>query len=161
MEEFAKQEFNKIKQEAEAAYKLIGQVYSPYLKKNISFNAKGLEHIKFNGRSKARLVSEQFTRLRFLKLVPTVIKDSHTLQEYKKTRCFEPVKSSGKWSKVAIDVEYFAFIAIINSVRIKVIIKWLAGGQPFFWSVIPFWKTDHELLGQIKKVFFEGDPEDQ
>jgi len=44
------EKFDKAKKEAENLYKSIGEVYCPYFKEKISFNVKGLEHIKFINR---------------------------------------------------------------------------------------------------------------
>lgn len=74
--------FKKIKEGAELQYKIVAAVFCPYLKKSVALNSKGLEHIKFKGRGKARPISDQFVRLKFLKLVPQILEKSHTLQEY-------------------------------------------------------------------------------
>ena len=60
-------------------------------------------------------------------------------------------------------VKYYGFVAIVNfKVKIKIIIKEAESGQPFFWSVIPFWKIKKDpITKQTKKVFHEGDPEKQ
>ena len=101
----------------------------PYLRTKINFNAKGLDHIKMKSWNKTRLASDQYLRLKFLKLVPEILKNSGTLQEIKETRNFERVKN-------------------------------IENGQPYFWSVVPFWKSQkNELCQKIKKVFHEGDLE--
>ena len=41
------QDFMAIKEKAEIFYKTIGEVYCPYFHEKISFNAKGLRHLKF------------------------------------------------------------------------------------------------------------------
>ena len=50
MIQFTEQQFNEIKQKGENFYKTIDQVYCPYFKEKISFNAQGLEHLKFKQR---------------------------------------------------------------------------------------------------------------
>lgn len=126
----------------------------------VHFNAKVLNHIKFKEWKKARLASDQYLRLKFIKLVPEIIKNSHTLQEIKECRVFERRKINSRWENRMEEVIYYGFIAIINKVRVKVIIKSLSGGSPYFWSVIPFWKnwTD-PLYIKTKKIFHEGDLE--
>ena len=57
-------------------------------------------------------------------------------------------------------VTYYGFVAIINTIKIKVIVKKIENGQPFFWSIIPFWKTKKDpICLETKKVFHEGDLE--
>ena len=77
--EIGQEEFDNIKKEAEESYKKIDEVYCPYFQKNISFNIKGLNHIKFKSWNRTRLIKDQYLRLKFLYLAPEVIKKSHTL----------------------------------------------------------------------------------
>jgi len=51
-------------------------------------------------------------------------------------------------------VEYFEFVSVIKNARIKVIVKKIEGGEPFFWSIIPFWKQ-----ADYGKRLYDGDPE--
>jgi hypothetical protein len=156
------EKLNEIKEKAEEFYKSIGEIYNPYLKRKISFNAKGLGHIKFKEWQKARLASEQYLRLKFLKVAPEIVSVSHTLQEYKETKCFERQKINSRWEFRMVDVKYYGFVAIIKKLRVKIIIKEIIGGNPYFWSVIPFWKTkNNPIIGEIKKIFHEGDLETQ
>jgi len=154
--------FEKTKQEAEAFYKTVNPVFCPYLKAKVNFNAKGLDHIKMKSWNKTRLISDQYLRFKFLKLVPEVLGTSGTLQEFHETKNFERIKYTGKWQMIMKPVAYYGFVAIINRIKIKIIIKKVEGGEPYFWSVIPFWKTQKdELCQKIKKVFYEGDLESQ
>ncbi|MFH0819648.1 MAG: hypothetical protein V1892_01310 [bacterium] len=148
------------KKAAEAFYENIGSVPCPYLKRSIVFNVKGLDHIKMKAWNKTRLSSDQYLRLKFLKLVPDVLRVAGTLQELLETNCMERLKFTGKWQHKMVSVKYYGFIAIINGIKIKIIIKEIEGVPPYFWSVIPFWKTkNNEIFGEIKKVFHEGDLE--
>ncbi len=134
--------FLKIKGEAEVFYKNIEPVYCPYLKTKVNFNSKGLEHIKMKSRNKSRPTPDQYIRLKFLKLIPLILKKSGTLQEFNKNE----------------NIRYFGFIAIINNIRLKIIIKQKGYNNPYFWSIIPFWKKERNKISQkIKKVFHEGD----
>lgn len=156
------EKLNEIKEKAEEYYKSIGDIYCPYLKRNVSFNAKGLDHIKFKEWEKARLASDQYLCLKFIKVTPEVIGNTNTLQEYKETRCFERQKINSRWEQRMVDVKYYGFVAIIKKTRVKIIVKEIVGGNPYFWSVIPFWKSrKNPIVGQIKKIFHEGDLETQ
>ncbi len=155
------EKFKKIKEEVEEFYKQINEVYCPYFKETISFNVKGLDHIKFKDWNRTRLIEDQYFRLKFLKLAPEVIKKSNTLQEYRETQNFERQKINSRWERRMTLVKYYAFIAIMNSVRIKVIIKEITGGKKFFWSICPFWKQRKKYDGTIEKALYEGNLETQ
>lgn len=78
--EFTFEKFNELKHEAEEFYNKIGQVYCPYFKEKISFNSKGWDHLIFKSWNRTRPIDDQYSRLRHLKIAPTVISDSKTLQ---------------------------------------------------------------------------------
>ena len=78
--EFTDQEFEKIKADAEKFYKTIGSVRCPYFNEAVNFNAEGLEHLKFKSWNRARERSDQFMRLKLIKLAPEIIRLSRTLQ---------------------------------------------------------------------------------
>jgi hypothetical protein len=155
------EKFTKVKEEAEGWYKQAGKVYCPFLKRNVNFNAKGLAHIKFKGWNKTRLISDQYLRFKFLRLAPAILTKSGTLQEYNDTKNFEREKSNSRWQKLMVPVKYYGFVAVLDyKIRVKVIVKEVFGGQPYFWSIIPFWKNyKHPITEEIKKVFHEGDLE--
>ncbi len=155
------EKFKKAKEYAQENYKNIGQIYCPYLKEKVSFNAKGLDHIKFHEWNKARPAEEQYVRLRLLELAPKIIKDSHTLQEFFETKSFERQRINSRWEKRFVSIQYYGFVAVIKGVRIKIIIKRVAGGECYFWSIIPFWKPKKDLLGNKIKNLHEGDLEIQ
>lgn len=154
--------FLKAKEEAENYYKTIGQIYCPYLKEKISFNTKGLEHLKFKDKNKARIISDQYIRLKLLKLAPHIIEKSNTLQDFFETKKFEQQKINSRWEYRFVKVTYYGFVAIINNARIKIIIKEIEGGNKFFWSLIPFWKNNRKNSGnnfENKKILHAGDME--
>jgi hypothetical protein len=153
--------FEEIKKEAEELYKLIDFVECPFLKRKIRFNSKGLDHIKFKAWNKTRLMSDQYLRLKFLKVAPEILKKAATLQEFVEKNSFERVKINSRWSKKLVPVKYYGFVAILNyKLKVKVVVKEVCGREPYFWSIMPFWKTRRdELNDKIKKVLHEGDLE--
>ena len=152
------EKFDWVKKDAENFYRGIGEINCPYLGDKVVFNVKGLEHIKFKERGKARVIDDQYIRLKLLKLVPKIIANSHTLQEYFETKKFEKININSRWENRAIDVIYYGFVAIINNARMKVIVKQMSGGNKFFWSLIPFWKNDKKN-SENKKILHAGNPE--
>lgn len=150
----SKRQFARVKKEAEAFYKKTGNVYCPYFKESVAFNAKGLAHIKFKSWNKARTRLDQYMRLRLIELAPKVLKLSHTLQGVSRTKSFEKTKINKRWDRVMRDVSYYEFVAVINDCRIRIIVKQIGQGQKYFWSIIPFWRADKDL----KRILYSGRP---
>ncbi len=153
---FNQENFKKVRDEAERLYQTLNSVYCPYLKEKVLFNAKGLRHLKFKSDQQARAQKDQYPRLKLLYLAPQVLNKSHTLQGIWRTKRFEPHKTSGKWKYIMKDVIFYEFIAVLENVRIKVIIKEVFGGERYFWSVIPYWNIDK--LGS-KRILYAGNPD--
>ena len=149
--------FNKTKQEAEDFYKTVGDIYCPYFKEKITFNAKGIEHIKFQRIRQARSHQDQYIRFRLIALAPQIIKNSYTLQGVSQRKSFERIKTNSRWETVMRSATYYEFVAVIKGYRVRVIVKEVEGGQgKYFWSVIPFWKMD-KITGQ--RIMHSGKPE--
>jgi hypothetical protein len=151
--------FNKAKDEAEKFYKNIGKVYCPYLKDSVSFNVKGLDHIKFSDWNKTRPLKDQYIRLRLLPLAPRIVRESNTLQEFSKTIRQERRRVNAVWEIGLVETTYYGFVAVINKCRLKIIVKEISGGSKYFWSIIPFWKNRRYNDGSNKKILHEGDLE--
>ena len=112
---FTEADLNSIKPLAEEEYRKIGEVFCPYLQGKVSFNAKGLDHIKFKDWDKARPVQDQYMRLRLLKIAPEILKKSHTLQEFFEKNRLERQKINSRWEMRMIHVKYYGFVSIVNS----------------------------------------------
>jgi|SRR3989338_7253445 len=148
--------FNKIKGKAEEFYKSIGQVYCPYFKEEVSFNSKGLDHLKMRGWNRSRARKDQYMRLRLIHLAPKVIRLSNTLQGISEIREFVRKKINNRWEKVLTNVVYYEYIAILEGIRIRIVVKTVLGGQKIFWSIIPYWRMDRQ---RNKRLLTEGRPE--
>lgn len=149
-------DFVKIKAEAEVFYQSIEEVFCPYFQEKIPFNVKGLKHLKFKADQQARTSQDQYTRLKLLRLAPEVLTKSHTVQGIWETKKFEELKTNSKWKHILKDVKFYEFIAVLENVRVKVIVKEAEGGQRHFRSVIPFWSIDKSTS---KRILHSGDPE--
>jgi hypothetical protein len=149
-------ESSTIIKKAEECYRQIKSVYCPYLKESVSFNAKGLEHLKFKSRDKARSLPDQLIRLTHVDLAHKIVATSHTVQGIYQTGEEEELKTNGRWEKRLKRVLYYEFIAVLRGKRFKVIVKKVEGGQPHFWSIIPNWRID-KTVG--RRLLYDGCPD--
>jgi len=154
---FTNEQFEEIKNKGETFYKTIGEVYCPYFKEKISFNAKGLGHLKFKNIKKARPEKDQFMRLRLIHLAPEILKTAHNVQGIFETKKFERIRIHSRTDTVLKPVSYFEFIAVIKRNRVRIIIKQIENGQKFFWSIIPFWRMNKETM---TRILHDGEPEE-
>jgi len=153
--EFTDEEFNRIRDSAEAFYKTIGSVQCPYFNEKVNFNTDGLEHLKFKAWNRARKRSDQFMRLKLIKLAPEVLRSSRTLQGIWETKSPVRRKRHGVWESVYTNVTYYEFVAVLEQKRVKVIVKQFLGGEKFFWTMIPYWRMNQFN----KRVLHDGNPE--
>lgn len=150
------QDFEKVRSEAEALYADIGAVRCPYLREEIAFNAKGIRHLKFKNDRQARPREDQYTRLKLIRYAPEVLKLSHTLKGVWMTKRFEPANTHGQWKHEMRDVTFYEFFAVLDLVRVRVIVKQVLGGEKHFYSVIPFWGIDKNTS---TRILHSGNPE--
>jgi len=52
--------FDEVRIKWENFYKNLDEIYCPYFKEKISFNAQGLEHLKYKQRNKSRQYKDQY-----------------------------------------------------------------------------------------------------
>ena len=150
-------DFESVKRKAEQLYATFVSVACPYFgREPVAFNAKGIRHLKFKTDQKARPRQDQYARFKLLHLAPEVLRLSRTVQGIWRTKQFELQKTHSRWERVLKDVCFYEFVAVLDNVRMKVIVKEVAGGEKHFWSIIPFWKV-HAVT--FKRVLHSGDPE--
>lgn len=140
-------------------YQSLSPVWCPYLQDTVHFNAEGFEHLLFKSWNRNRSKREQYTRLRLLPCVPEIILKSHTLQEYDERVLPVRQKINSRWEQRIKRVRYYVFIAIIKTVRLKIVVKEIEGGEKFFWSLYPSWRERNEE-GNIRKIFYSGNLEE-
>lgn len=149
--------FEEVKLKGEEFYKTLTEIYCPYFKEKVYFNTQGLEHLKFKRHGKARPQQDQYMRLKLLRLAPVVLRHSATLQGIWETRGFVRVRIHNRTETIMKDIEYCEFIAVIDRVRVKVIVKRIGEGQRFFWSIIPSWGVEKNTQ---KRKLHSGYPEE-
>jgi len=155
--EFTDEKFKEIKEKGEKFYKSLREVYCPYFKEKIVFNAQGLEHLKFKQREKARYEQDQYMRFYLIHLAPEVLKISNSVQGVWETKRFEYLKTNKKWENILKSVTYYEFVAVIKRNRVKIIVKQIDDGKKVFWSIIPFWRMSKETM---TRILHDGNPEE-
>src|SRR6202044_2354511 len=98
---------------------------------------KGLKHLKFKSDGRPRAPQDQYARFKLLRFAPEIIKKSHTVQGIARTKRFEEQIINSRNESIIKEVDYYEFIAILEEIRMKVIIKEVIGGKKYFWSIIP------------------------
>ncbi len=116
-------DYLKIKEE----YKKLEKVFCPYLGLNVNFNAKGLHHLMFKNNIRKRSEVEVLERAKYFVLARKIISITTTLQEKEMFPKTETLKETTK----------FAFIAITEDLKLKVVIKKDGLGNWYFFSLIP------------------------
>lgn len=156
------EKFEKVKKEVREYYGKLNVVYCPYLKTNVHFNEEGFGHLLSKSWNRGRSVMEQYTRLRIVPKVIEIIKIAHTLQEFDERNILVRQKINSRWEKRMKTIRYYVFVALLkeHDFRLKIIIKEIEGGKPFFWSVYPSWKVTNDVNGNKKKVFYSGNLEE-
>src|SRR5574344_165049 len=113
--EFDEGIFEDLKNKSEEIYKNIEKVRCPYLANFVYFNSKGLEHLKFKGRNKARSGEDQNLRLKLLYIAPEVLCNSKTVQGISEQKVFESIRSNGRTDHLLVNAKFHEFIAIIKN----------------------------------------------
>jgi len=157
MLEFTNEQFREVKEKGELLYKSIREVYCPYFNEKVYFEWHGLEHLKFRSREKTRSEQDQYMRFKLLHLAPEILRLSHTLQGILETKKFERIRVRSRTESVLKVVKYYEFIAVIKRDRIRVIVKQVADGHKFFFSIIPFWGMNKTTM---TRLLHEGTPEE-
>lgn len=128
-------------------YKKVGEVECPaFPGERVVFNAKGFSHLMYqgSGKEKSRPEKESLTRVslipravKLLKIMPLAQEESEYEVEGK--RC-----------------KYWAFEAVVDDKRIKVVVRQLGNGKKHFWSVIPGWRKARfgarNAKGSLRKI---------
>lgn len=139
------QYFNERKEKTRAIYNAQKDIHNPYLKNQIIFNSDGFHHLQFSAR-RERNKKEQLLKFNLLQLAIGVIKNSGTLQEYRKNLI--PISDKRKNGTLMKWVEYWGFVAIVGEkqIKIRVVLRRIGDGNITFWSVMP----DSKLKGGQK-----------
>lgn len=148
--------YNQLKNQTYKKYKAIGKVYCPYLKRKVVFNSHGFRHMIYRNRKNKRDRKTQLMRFQLLPKAVKLLRRTLTIQEIDTYKTRIGVKEHGVRRHKSKLVQYYGFIAIIDGWKIKVIVKKIGHGKPFFWSVIPNWITSKKRDKGKRYVNYTG-----
>ncbi|KKP92058.1 MAG: hypothetical protein UR94_C0006G0017 [Parcubacteria group bacterium GW2011_GWA2_36_10] len=136
--------YEKLKADADNYYNGINnKIHSPIFNEYISFNAEGFNHIIYKNSRTERERPSQIMRFKLLPLACKLVQLSTTFQEYEETIKNFNVKRHKKRVSISQSVKYWGIIAIIDSRKIKVILRKIGeNGKIHFWSIVPAWTTN-------------------
>lgn len=143
--------FNQKKERAKAIYEKQKTLYNPYLQTQVVFNSDGFHHLQFSAR-RERDKKEQLLKFSLLPLAIKIIKDSGTLQEFRKEHIKIGKAGQDGFTKTK-EASYWGFVAIIGEKQIKIraILRRVGDGNITFWSVMPYSK-----LRPGQRLYTEG-----
>src|ERR1035437_6851398 len=145
--------FSERKVKARQIYDTQKSVYNPYFRTQIVLNSDGFHHLQFSAR-RERNKREQLLKFSLLPLALDIIRQSGTIQEYRKllTPIGKPSPRNG--SVLMKEVQYWGLVAIVGEKQIKVraVLRQIGDGNIAFWSVMPYSKFRQGL----QKIFTEG-----
>lgn len=113
-------------EKARSDYSKFEKVLCPYLNDSVHFTSKGFNHLVYKTDRTRRTEAEINARMKSLKHLRSILSNSGTLQE-------REVVGSGQM--------FYAFIAIIDDKKYKVVVSNTKEGKYVFVSIIPRWKT--------------------
>ena len=145
--------FNEIKEKVSGIYFSKKEIYSPYFKKNIILNSDGFHHLQFSAR-RERTKQEQLFKFKLVSCALEIIKNSGTIQEYRKILSPIGKKSPRDGSIKMKEVEYWGMVAIVGErkIKVKTILRRVGDGNVTFWSVMLYSK----IKNGNQKLFTEG-----
>ena len=152
--------YQKLKEDAQKFYTIIGKIISPLFNEPVHFTSEGFNHILFKTARTERDKESQIMRFKLLPRAVKLIKITSTYQEFEETLKEFDIVSYKKKTKKSKPVRYWGIIAIIDGRKIKVIIRKVGdNGAIHFWSIVPAWITnkyrDTKFFSTMK-----GDPDE-
>jgi len=124
--------YKETKQQAHKFFQQNKKVPCPALNGEIVvFNSRGLSHLFYKGSRKVSKRPSKETKVRIL-LLPRALKVIQKATFYQEASSY-----TDKNKKIYY---YYAFEAVVDEKRIKVIVRQIGKGNKHFWSVIPAWR---------------------
>lgn len=118
-------------------------LFSPAFNSKIIFNSKGINHLLYKGNRSRRETERIEINLRLLPRAIKLLKRATFWQE------------ESNYKTEDIFYKFWAFEAVVDERRIKVIIRQVGNGNKHFWSVIPAWRKDRFGIVNARKKNLE------
>src|SRR3989344_4076740 len=122
----------KLREDALTYYSSINKVYCPAFKQHITFPSESFNHIVFKTANRERDRQSQIMRFKLLPRAAKLVKESTTYQEYEETLKGFVAERYGKKFLESKRVQYWGIIAIVESRKVKVIIRQVGEGTMHF-----------------------------
>ncbi len=120
-----------LKKQAKDFFRKVKSVNCPaFPKEKIYFNSKGLSHLFYKGSRKVFGRPSKEAKIRVF-LLPRAVKVLTLMPLAQEESCFNVQEKK---------IRYWAFEAVVDDRRIKVIVRQIGRGKKHFWSVIPAWR---------------------
>jgi hypothetical protein len=130
----------KFKEQIKIIFKQAGEIPCPaFGGEKIYFNAKGINHLIYKGSRSRRDEKRIKTNIRLLPRAIKLLSLAIFWQE------------ENQYIKDRVTFKFWAFEAVIDNRRIKVIIRQVGKGRKHFWSVIPAWRKDRFGIVNAKR----------
>lgn len=105
-------------------------------KEKISFNSKGLSHLFYKGSQKVFARTHEESKVR-VSLLPRALKILSIMPLAQEENIFKVHDKK---------IKYWAFEAVVDERRIKVVVRQIGNGKKHFWSVIPAWRRARGMV---------------
>ncbi|MBU1104874.1 hypothetical protein KJ664_03220 [Patescibacteria group bacterium] len=129
------------KKQIQTIFSEVKQIACPaFDKEKVYFTAKGINHLLYKNSRSKRDSKRIETNTR---LLPGAIKVLRVMPYF---------QEESYYTKESVIHKFWAFEAVVDDRRIKVVIRQVGKGQKHFWSVIPAWRKDRfGILNAIKR----------
>lgn len=133
--------FEEKRERARAIFSAQKAIFCPYFQTDVILSSDGFHHLQFSAR-RERNKNEQLLKFTLLPLGLKIIKQTATLQEYRKLLCAVGKSSARDGSRKMKMVEWWGFIAIYipQDIKVRVVLRRVGDGNITFWSVMPYSK---------------------
>lgn len=111
---------------AKIRYKKIEKIFCPFFQQNVYCTSSGFNHLIYKSDRSRRSEKEIYARMEAVEVLELILSNSGTLQE-------KESRDNGQ--------TFYAFIAILNDKKYKVVVSNSKDGRFVFKSIIPRWKT--------------------
>lgn len=132
--------YSEIKKESKELYDSFCKIFSPAIGSHVHFTSNGFNHLVYKNAKKKRDKKTQILRFDLLKKAKYIIEVSTTFQELEEDFEYTRVNRHGKYVSMNLIVRHWAFVAIVDNLRVKVVLRQVGNGKVEFFSVIPGWK---------------------